>query len=44
MDKETAVFSGKLSGLIKTAKENKSTLTYKEIEDYFHDVSLNSWK
>ncbi len=40
MDKETAVFSGKLSGLIKTAKENKSTLTYKEIEDYFHDVSL----
>ena len=40
MDKEAAVFSGKLSGLIKTAKENKSTLTYKEIEDYFHDVSL----
>ena len=39
MDKEAAVFSGKLSGLIKTAKENKSTLTYKEIEDYFHDVS-----
>ncbi len=40
MDKEAAVFSGKLSGLIKTAKENKSTLTYKEIEDYFHDVNL----
>ena len=40
MDKEAAVFSGKLSGLIKTAKETKSTLTYKEIEDYFHDVNL----
>ena len=40
MDKEAAVFSGKLSGLIKTAKEHKSTLTYKEIEDYFHDVNL----
>ena len=40
MDKEAAVFSGKRSGLIKTAKENKSTLTYKEIEDYFHDVNL----
>ena len=40
MDKEVAVFSEKLSGLVQTAKQNKSTLTYKEIEDYFKDVPL----
>ena len=40
MDKEVAVFSEKLSGLVQTAKQNKSTLTYKEIEEYFKDVQL----
>ena len=40
MDKEIAAFSEKLSGLVQTAKQNKSTLTYKEIEEYFKDVQL----
>ena len=40
MNKEIAAFSEKLSGLVLTAKQNKSTLTYKEIEDYFKDIQL----
>ena len=40
MDKEVVAFSEKLSGLVQTARQNKSTLTYKEIEDYFKDIPL----
>ena len=40
MNKEAAAFSEKLSGLIITAKNNKSTLTYDEIADYFKDTEL----
>ncbi|MDO5702235.1 MAG: RNA polymerase sigma factor RpoD [Lachnospiraceae bacterium] len=40
MDKEIVAFSEKLSGLVQTAKQNKSTLTYKEIEEYFKDIPL----
>ena len=40
MNKEAAAFSEKLSGLIITAKKNKSTLTYDEIADYFEDTEL----
>ena len=40
MNKEAAEFAEKLSGLVQTAKLNKSTLTYKEIEDYFKDIHL----
>ena len=40
MDKEVVSFSEKLSGLVQTARQNKSTLTYKEIEDYFKDIPL----
>ena len=40
MNKEAAAFSEKLSGLIITAKKNKSTLTYDEIADYFKDTEL----
>ncbi len=40
MNKDAAAFSEKLSGLVITAKNNKSTLTYDEIADYFKDTEL----
>ncbi len=40
MEKEMAVFSERLSSLVQTAKKNRSTLTYDEIENYFKDITL----
>ncbi len=40
MDKSMVVFSERLSGLVQTAKKNKSTLTYDEMESYFRDIPL----
>ena len=40
MEKDMAVFSERLSSLVQTAKKNRSTLTYDEIENYFKDITL----
>ncbi|MDO4619461.1 MAG: RNA polymerase sigma factor RpoD [Lachnospiraceae bacterium] len=40
MDKNAAIFSEKLSILLKNAKKNKSTLTYDEIAEHFKEVEL----
>ena len=40
MEKDMAVFSERLISLVQTAKKNKGTLTYDEIENYFKDITL----
>jgi hypothetical protein len=40
MDQETVVFSEQLSALLRAAKDNKNTVTYEEIEEYFKELTL----
>ncbi len=40
MEKDMAVFSERLSNLVKTARKNKSTINYDEVEGTFKDIQL----